>query len=195
MPRPPPRLPIVSVAPILARPDPSNDVPTEPAPERKAALRAVSSQEANVILGPSEAEMRARLEREVLAVLRTATDKMRPDRGAALRWALVGACAGAMLVYVFMASALHQRDILVEQLSSRPAPAPISTVASVLSPPPAMTCPASSGDAILSAIPTVDVEQLPKTRIPVATHRAHAPRPTQASSVDEENPYENVTAE
>jgi len=181
-------------------PDPSNDfshdLPTEPE-THKISLSAVSPEAATVIV-ESDAVMRDRLETEMLLVLRSALGKMGPrppDRGAIVRWLMVGVCAGAMFVYVLMASALHQKEASFAQLYARSLPAPPATT-SLLAPPP-LACPAPMGDAIVNAIPTFDVDQLPRAATTNARRSApkkSAPTSTAAqTNVDDENPYDGVT--
>lgn len=187
-PTPPPRksLPPVALRPTIPYPV-ENDV--EPLRE---PIPAMSSREANAIVHQTDAEFRARVEAEVLSMVRQALVALTPqpprtDDGASVRWLLVGVVAGALAAYVLMAGALHDKEMAVgEARGSLPIPTFTASPVTASAPksPPAPMC---SGDAIVSAIPTVDVESLPRH---ASTRRYSVPR--KPATVDEENPYDGV---
>jgi len=164
------------------------------------ARSAITEGEAKVIVHESDQEWRARVEAEVLAMVRQALIAMTPappktDNGASVRWLLVGVVTGALAVYVMMAGALHDKEIALSAARTANVPAHVSgnhSAPSVLAPAPKadppMAC-SATGDALASTIPTVDVNDLPKHPTP---RRFTAPRksaPAAASNLDEENPY------
>jgi hypothetical protein len=150
-----------------------------------------------VIIDRTEEEVRARVEAEIVAIVRKALATMTPpprtDHGASVRWLLVGVVTGAMTVYVLMAGALYDNQIALAKARAGGGPPPVYTSAPVvLSAPPAATCAATS-----SAIPTVDVETLPRTlgKSAIPRVRLTAKPAKAASNVDEENPYADVSPE
>jgi len=188
-PRPPPRKSIPLHSADLEVIVAANDTaPTEP------ILRALSAQQATVIVDRTEEEVRARVEAEIIAIVRKALGTMMPpprtDHGASVRWLVVGLVTGAIVVYVLMAGALYDKEVALA-MSRVGGPAPIFTTSPVThtAPQPTTTCSTVSEGRSASSIPSYDVESLPRH---ANSRRIATPKPVASTNVDEENPYADV---
>lgn len=178
VPHPPPRKSIPLHSGDIEVIIPANDTgPTQP------ILRPLSTEQATVIIDR---------EAEIIDLVRKAIASMMPpppktDHGASMRWLLVGLITGSIIIYVLMAGALYDTQVALAQARANGgSPPPVFTTSPVV-----LSAPASTCSTTASAIPTIDVEKLPR-------HTTFAPRvaaPKATTPVDEENPYEDVSPE